>query len=166
MAPTATRSPEVPDGSILFLTTTANLQAGVIYASPVDPTTGDVGFAVAYHYPSFNPPPSNGHALAVDSTSSYLFTGYGTLQIQDGALTLPASDPNPFPDDATLLASPSAPILFRRLRAAVASQATRSTRRMERSPLRPAPRTPPRFFPSRSAARPPFLLSECCGPLR
>ena len=65
-----------------------NGNGGIIYAGVVDRSTGDVGFGLAGFYPAAGPMPvlSTG-GLAVDSTSTYLYSSAGNFQMQDGTLT-------------------------------------------------------------------------------
>ncbi len=102
-----------PDGTLLFLMTKQNPEEGIIYASAIDQSTGDVDFTLAGSYPPNGPMPAlSTGGLAVDSTSTYLYSSAGTFQIQDGAVTLLGSISSPYTVGASLLASPSLPLIF------------------------------------------------------
>ncbi|MFZ0884904.1 MAG: choice-of-anchor D domain-containing protein, partial [Candidatus Acidiferrales bacterium] len=102
-----------PDGTQLFLMTNPQGNGGIIYAGVVDRSTGDVGFGLAGFYPAAGPMPvlSTG-GLAVDSTSTYLYSSAGNFQMQDGTLTAIDSSSSPYTGGALLLASPSLPFIF------------------------------------------------------
>jgi Divergent InlB B-repeat domain/Abnormal spindle-like microcephaly-assoc'd, ASPM-SPD-2-Hydin/Lactonase, 7-bladed beta-propeller len=108
-----------PDGSLLYLMTNPfPLENTIIYGGGIDPTTLNPSFLPAYSYPPasqppFTPPPvlSPG-ALAIDSTSTYLYSSAGTFRIQDGGLTLIDSSTNPFLSGGSILASTTAPLIF------------------------------------------------------
>lgn len=102
-----------PDGSLLFLMTRANTEGGIIYSSGIDQSTGNVSFVLAYSYSFLGETPvlSTG-GLAVDSTSTYLYSSAGTFLIQDGAISLLTSITSPYTGGASLLASPSLPFIF------------------------------------------------------
>lgn len=100
-----------PDGTLLFLMTNPN-EGAIIFASAIDRSTGDVDFAVAGWVSSNGPMPvlSTG-GLAVDSTSTYLYSSAGTFLIQDGTTTL-TDNTVPYLTGVSLLASPSLPFIF------------------------------------------------------
>jgi Lactonase, 7-bladed beta-propeller/Divergent InlB B-repeat domain/Abnormal spindle-like microcephaly-assoc'd, ASPM-SPD-2-Hydin len=100
-----------PDGTLLFLMTNP-LEGAIIYASGIDQSTGDVSFALAGSYPPGPTPVLSTGGLAVDSTSTYLYSSAGTFQIQDGTLTALDSSASPYTGGASLLASPSLPLIF------------------------------------------------------
>jgi hypothetical protein len=102
-----------PDGSLLFLMTKQNPTSGIIYTSAIDQGTGDINFVRAYFYPPFSnmPVPSTG-GLAVDSTSTYLYSSAGTFLIQDGTINALASISSPYTGGASLLASGSLAFIF------------------------------------------------------
>lgn len=102
-----------PDGTLLFLMTKQNTENGIIYASGIDQTNGGFGFALAYSYPFLgNLPVLSTGGLAVDSTSTYLYSSAGTFLIQDGTITALDSISSPYTSGASLLASPSLPFIF------------------------------------------------------
>ncbi len=108
-----------PDGSLLYLMTNPfPVENTIIYGGGIDPTTLDPSFGSAYSYPSSSQPPytqppvlSSG-ALAIDSTSTYLYSSAGTFLIQDGGLTLIDSSTNPFLNGGGIVASTTAPLIF------------------------------------------------------
>jgi hypothetical protein len=101
-----------PDGSLLFLTTKINPNYGFIYQSSVNPATGDINFGLVYSSTDFQEPILSPGGLAVDSTSSYLYSSAGSFRIQDGALTAIDDSTNPFTGGGSLFASPTLPLLF------------------------------------------------------
>jgi hypothetical protein len=101
-----------PDGSVMFLMTKLNTNYGFIYQSQVDSSTGDIGFGLVYSATDFDQPVMSPGGLAVDSTSSYLYSSAGSFQIQDGTLTAIDDSTNPFTSGGSLLASPTLPLLF------------------------------------------------------
>jgi hypothetical protein len=101
-----------PDGSVMFLMTKLNTNYGFIYQSQVDSSTGDIDFGLVYSATNFDQPVMSPGGLAVDSTSSYLYSSAGSFQIQDGTLTAIDDSTNPFTGGGSLLASPTLPLLF------------------------------------------------------
>jgi hypothetical protein len=95
--------------------TEQNPENGIIYASGIDQSTGNIFFTLVYSYPSgigsVTPVLSTG-GLAVDWNSTYLFSSAGTVQIQDGTITALDSISSPYTAGASLLASPSLPSIF------------------------------------------------------
>jgi hypothetical protein len=102
-----------PDGTLLFLMTKQNPENGIIYASGIEQSTGGFGLGLAYSYPMAGAIPvlSTG-GLAVDSTSTCLYSSAGTFLIQDGTITALDSSSSPYTGGTSLLASPSLPFIF------------------------------------------------------
>jgi hypothetical protein len=100
-----------PDGSILFITTNLNPGGEFLYSGAIDPTSGVAAFG-----PESGASITNGDTiltgLAVDSSSTYLYSGAGTFFMQDGAVTAIASSTNPFVNAGPILASPADPLIF------------------------------------------------------
>jgi hypothetical protein len=132
-----------PDGTLLFLMTKPEPENGIIYASGIDQITGGIGFVLAYRYPMSGPNPvlSTG-GLAVDSTSTYLYSSAGTFLIQDGTITALVSISSPYTAGASLLASPSLPFIFAQTSAPDSNPVFLSDQVNSDGSLTPAPGSP------------------------
>ena len=133
-----------PDGTLLYLMTNPfPVSNTIIYGGGLDPNTLDPSFGPAYSFPSpsqppFTPPPvlSPG-ALAIDSTSTYLYSSAGTFLIQNGGLTLIDSSTTPILTGGAIVASTTAPLIFGVSTAGLVSALVNSD-----GSLTPAPGTP------------------------
>jgi hypothetical protein len=132
-----------PDGTLLFLMTKQNTENGIIYASGIDQTNGGFGFALAYSYPFLgNLPVLSTGGLAVDSTSTYLYSSAGTFLIQDGTITALDSVSTPYTAGASLLTSPSLPFIFAQTSAPDSNPVFLSDQVNSDGSLTPAPGSP------------------------